>query len=699
MKEQNLTFNMLTFNHPSEAYTFHFYKEERENLQRVYMKLAPKEVIEEFGEQEFYYTSFDQPLAGAFAVSKPSKPLYCQELEKQGKEKWIKVENSAFSISIMKRYYISLIHGYFEGMGVMTKPNFVDDLEIWLPSELKHYSYDVFEKYTLKIQFCIVSDKPEILVTYEGQSKVFKKSLVDLMATVSPENFNWVVYENHLFKYDQLSDDARRNYQKAFPVLNFSIRDALHIPTEAADRSNPYKKYKNRIDFIYNNYLITKGFHQVIPLACDNFIKVKEINIGTVTENTNILLFGNNKQHIVPHKGMDSFGPLELPTVKRIQFFYIFHKSHRSKVELLDQFMKAGMHSFKGMYEFIRVPFHTERGFSIAFENLDNPLPEIEEALRNRTIQLDVQYIAIYVSPHSKNGSTREHKSLYYKIKELLLKRHITSQVIEVQKIIDERNYAYSLNNISIAILAKLNGVPWRLNVKVKNELVVGVGAFKNPDTHTQYIGSAFSFINNGKFNRFDCFMKNQVDELAGSIIQAVKEYVSLQKSPSRLVIHFYKQMNTRELDLIEKSLFKLGLDIPVFVVSINKTESQDIVAFDHLWGELMPESGTFINIGRSRYLLFNNTRYPLAYFNSNDGYPFPIKLYIRCTHAELEKDPKIIKELIEQVYQFSRMYWKSVRQQNLPVTIKYPEMVAEMFPHFEGNEIPDFGKDNLWFL
>jgi hypothetical protein len=35
----------------------------------------------------------------------------------------------------------------------------------------------------------------------------------------------------------------------------------------------------------------------------------------------------------------------------------------------------------------------------------------------------------------------------------------------------------------------------------------------------------------------------------------------------------------------------------------------------------------------------------------------------------------------------------------NYLVEIKYPEMVAEMVPHFEGNEIPDFGKDNLWFL
>jgi hypothetical protein len=41
------------------------------------------------------------------------------------------------------------------------------------------------------------------------------------------------------------------------------------------------------------------------------------------------------------------------------------------------------------------------------------------------------------------------------------------------------------------------------------------------------------------------------------------------------------------------------------------------------------------------------------------------------------------VKELIDQVYQFSRIYWKSVKQQGLPVTIKYPEMIAEIIPHF----------------
>ena len=58
------------------------------------------------------------------------------------------------------------------------------------------------------------------------------------------------------------------------------------------------------------------------------------------------------------------------------------------------------------------------------------------------------------------------------------------------------------------------------------------------------------------------------------------------------------------------------------------------------------------------------------------------------------------VQNLIDQVYQFSRIYWKSIKQQNLPVTIKYPEMVARIAPHFTGGVIPTaIGRNNLWFL
>jgi len=57
-----------------------------------------------------------------------------------------------------------------------------------------------------------------------------------------------------------------------------------------------------------------------------------------------------------------------------------------------------------------------------------------------------------------------------------------------------------------------------------------------------------------------------------------------------------------------------------------------------------------------------------------------------------------VVLELLTQAYQFSRLYWKSLRQQNVPITIKYPEMVAQIAPRFN-NGVPDDAKDALWFL
>ena len=69
------------------------------------------------------------------------------------------------------------------------------------------------------------------------------------------------------------------------------------------------------------------------------------------------------------------------------------------------------------------------------------------------------------------------------------------------------------------------------------------------------------------------------------------------------------------------------------FSSTINKTESNDIVAFDNNYSELLPHSGTFINVGFNKFLLFNNTRYNDSPDSKSDGFPFPIKLGITCNY------------------------------------------------------------------
>jgi hypothetical protein len=204
-----------------------------------------------------------------------------------------------------------------------------------------------------------------------------------------------------------------------------------------------------------------------------------------------------------------------------------------------------------------------------------------------------------------------------------------------------------------------------------------------------------------GEFKGFNCFGSEDTYSLSGSIREAVETFLEANKTATRLIIHFYKVISKKELKPILDTLYnKLDLKIPVIVVTINKTASKELLAFDVADKlNLMPYSGTYIKVAEREYLLFNNTRYNPNSKPTAREYHFPVKIKFTSTHLELLEDGTLIDLLIDQVYQFSRMYWKSVSQQNLPVTLVYPEMVAEIFPHFKYDKLPDFGKENLWFL
>jgi argonaute-like protein implicated in RNA metabolism and viral defense len=345
---------------------------------------------------------------------------------------------------------------------------------------------------------------------------------------------------------------------------------------------------------------------------------------------------------------------------------------------------------------FIKQPFSIEKEDSIPFDDVNTLIDLVNTTLRTKDFKPNTKYVAIYISPISKDVQDAQEKNIYFKLKELLLKYQITSQVIYKESI-NKPAFNFFLPNIAIALLGKLEGIPWRLNRDQKEDLIVGIGAFYSATEKHRYIGSAFCFDNKGIFKEFDCFPSDQTDMLAGSIRQAVMRYIIAHEKAERLIIHYYKVMSDKELYPITYILYKLGLKIPVIIITINKTESKDLVAFDTSAADLMPVSGTIIATGYRQYLLFNNTKYGSQYVVKD--WPFPIKLAFTSTEPDVLENTLLIKELIDQIYQFSRMYWKSVKQQNLPVTIKYPEMVAEIFSHFESDVIPPFGKNNLWFL
>lgn len=685
MPSVNLTFNILPFDLNSNLVSFYFSQDESERGHRIHKKLFPKNIKDLYpdlsDDQEYLYTTFTEPASG-FA------PL--------------KINTSQIPFSLLKRYYNYLMFTYFKENGLVIERNFVNDVEVRI-LEKETSTFQIFNKFTLRVQFMKVSGAGELLIAYNGKSKLLKQSVADLLENVSPAVITKILYTGNMYNYQKLTPEEFNTVElsEAFPFVNLKLARALNWEIEAPDTKNKYLKFKSLIEAFRATHLDNDIFKSLIPLSATGFLKVSEMLIGNVREESNKLVFGSNLTGIVPFLGLKRSGPNSKCQQANIHIFFICHENDNDLANQLALSFKKGIGAFPGLTNLVKVPYHIRKEETITFADSENPFPEIQRKLIEWNNDPDIQYFAIYLSPFDKYEEDKEKSKIYYKLKHILLNKNIHSQVIVKEKVGTGdkfKNYGYSLNNIAIAALAKLGGIPWRIQTPRKKELVVGVGAFQNTEIGVRYIGSAFSFQNNGQFNEFECFVGDNTQILAGSIHNAIIKFTSVNTAPERLIIHFYKTMSNKEIAPILAKLENLGLKIPVFVITINKTESKDIIAWDNDWNNLMPQSGTYVKIAWNNYLLFNNTRYSAEAYNGSEGFPFPVKLKLSCTNEELLTG-NTVRDLIDQVYQFSRMYWKSVRQQHLPVTIKYPEMVAEIYPHFESYALPDFGKDKLWFL
>ena len=683
---QQLFFNILTFDWPNEPVTFHFYDESVQGSIKLHNSLWPKDIEAIFPDrildkEKAIYTTFTREKEGAKVLS---------------------IDFKQDNPDLVKRFYNREIFHYFQHiLKKRVRTGFVGENQVWMfEKQLHETGYAVFNKFTLKVQFAQVSEFPELVISSDGKSRILKKSVAQLMPAVSSKNFGLLRYKERFIKWKETPDIEDFNSDNAYPILNRDLIDALGIELETKKIKNRYRKYLSSIEYFAGKFLHTPSFKEFIPINSPAFIDVDAERIGSCPPDSNLLRFGQKQFSDDTKRALNTLMPYKSSTFSNVHMFFIYHEDDIDyKERLLEQF-DTGLKFFKGLKSYVNIDFYADELSDIIYTDKANPFPEIEKILQQRIPDNDIKYIAIYLTPISKSIKDRAKNLVYYRVKELLLNHRITSQVIDPAKM-DEvgNNWMYSLPNLEIAILAKLEGMPWALAQETKNELVVGIGAWRSREDDVQYIGSAFSFSNNRKFKHFEYFLKSEVKLLAGSIADKVADYAALYDRPERIIIHFYKTMNTNEMDAIIKELEKLGGAYTIFIVSINKTEAEDIVAFDEKSEDRMPIGGTYIRIGESKYLLFNNNRREGAKVSVFDGFPFPVKMKIQCTDPERLKDSAEIKELIVQVYQFSRLYFKSVSQQNLPVTIKYPEMVAEIAPHFLDPDIPDYGKDKLWFL
>ena len=497
-----------------------------------------------------------------------------------------------------------------------------------------------------------------------------------------------ILYNRQIFHKDALSAGSYKLLASQEVRLQEGLNSKPQLPN--------FSIYFEEITNLYKDHLL---------LMKDGFSRIEEQrDYFSVTRSYNVMQFKHKQTNVNATNGMVNDGPYAPPSIdlSNLEFIFIYPDSDSMK-ELFLAFRNGKTSYFSGLERFVEIPMRQpSKDVILKYDRNDfEKLPELVEGHINSVKEKmpGKVFFAIVLLPKSKKDETIKEQAEYYELKYKLLEHEIASQFID-ERAIGTENFVYWLPNIAIAIQAKLGGIPWKLNREDDKELIVGFGDASQ--SKTNYLGSTVFFDNSGKLKTSRFFKSDNIEAFKNVIRDALLNFIqNMSQRPERLVIHYFKLPGNKEKDAIYDTIKGMGLDIPFVIVTIHDSKAKDFIAFDESYSYGMPMSGTAWRLNKYEYVLFNNTRYEER---PRSGKPpkqeFPIKLKVWFSNKQHFSDEHV-KRIIGQVFEFSRIYWKSVHQQSKPVTAVYPEMIAEFGSHFGDKSIPvnNLTQNTPWFI
>lgn len=459
-------------------------------------------------------------------------------------------------------------------------------------------------------------------------------------------------------------------------------------------RKNEDISPKPKFSFYKEHYEKIKAF-----LEKNNFFdyftilsSFKEISKYDVVDfNSNKMVFANGHEDYSTINGMREYGPYKKPeNLSQFQLLFIYPDSEAAN-KLFGYFSRGYRH-FPGLESYVGIPANVSE---IKINYNSKELSSIVDEINNKLARNEYEnLIAVCIVPFSKTNATEKQSNIYFKIKQILLKKNIPSQFIERRKIFLD-NFHYSLPNIAIAMLAKIGGIPWKLSKSSYDELIIGFNVYRKEKNI--YMGSCVFFDNEGVIQELNFYPTSSIEKICKGLIQSIDKYKEdKNKNIERIVIHYYKPLNNEENKKIEKAL--QNLNINYVVVEVNDTKATTDLCFDLEYERFMPQSGTYVELKKNEYLIFNNLRYWEKPINPIKQEEFPIKVKIYDPNNTFDNQHHT---LISQIYEFSRLYWKSLKQKAQPVTTIYSKLLAEYVANFDGQKLydNDVARKTVWFI
>ena len=588
-----------------------------------------------------------------------------------------------------KRTYIrESLASYFESRNIVDRFPLSSHLSVYIQNQLPLYKNE-WESYKV---FNLTINKYYISIALASRDTFISKSYLPELKSLCTK----LIIGKSIYHQKRLAEES--NPERI--IANWEIKNILEIKKEYKKLS--YQNNYKQIDDFYKQCLLNyqgkvkffkNGFRKLDPKK-DYFFVFNDSNLMVFNNgNTNYNISNGLKNHGVYKKAPDE-------RINNLQLIFIY--PNKDYANTLYRYLKEGYKHFPGLQSYIGLPVpRPDTDKSLLYSDIKNIKNELSKHLVTKFFDkpLYQNYFAFVILPFNSQNASDEEIEIYYLIKEELLSKGIISQFIDYHRINSEE-FHFHLTNIAVAILGKIGGIPWKLYNAYYKELIVGYG--ENTTTENRILGNAVYFDNSGILKKIDfinneCEIKTLSNAIKNSILSYIKED---QKYPDRIIIHYYKPPNKKEIEILNTALKDLNLELPVVIVEINESKSKDHIVFDTTYKNSMPKSGTVVKLfNKNEFLLFNNLRYeefPRSFIKEE----YPIKIRIHYYNGILLDQDETVK-IISQIYEFSRLYWKSIQQQSLPVTISYSKLIADFISHFPNHSIPrnEVTENYLWFI
>lgn len=360
--------------------------------------------------------------------------------------------------------------------------------------------------------------------------------------------------------------------------------------------------------------------------------------------------------------------------------------------------------------EFVRIPVPagTNRGQNYKAAALDAARQNVDAAL-----------VVVTEDDRKLFGA----ESPYLVSKATLMSQGIPAQMVRIQTVM-QRNVGYSLNNIALALYAKLSGIPWTLSVqqRLTHEIIVGIGSGRvgadRLGEHERLIGITTVFSGDGNYLLGNAtaevmaegYQRALLTSLENTIAELRRRFGWQRGDKLRIIFHqSFKRYKDAEAAAVKELVGQLK-DFEVEYAFVTVGDDHDWKLFEPAEkgiqnygqgprkGAGVPARGRIVPLGPYAALLTLTGPWQLK--TDLQGGPRPLLVAIHR-----ESTFKSLDYIAKQVFDLSFMSWRTFMPTTRPVSIAYPNMVVKLLGDLR--EIPNWNPDILttrlresrWFL